>query len=70
VSVQDCRAAQSRDAKEFAAYFNEGNVQVMRAQLPAFACEELFTGLSGNDCTAPDADGPLQQCTGSIQPRS
>ena len=26
--LQDCRAAQSRDAKEFAAYFNEGNVQV------------------------------------------
>ena len=27
--IQDCRAAQSRDAKEFAAYFNEGNVQAM-----------------------------------------
>ena len=26
--LQDCREAQSRDAKEFAAYFNEGNVQV------------------------------------------
>ena len=28
LKLQDCREAQSRDAKEFAAYFNEGNVQV------------------------------------------
>ena len=28
VHVQDCRDAQSRDSKEFAAFFNEGNVQV------------------------------------------
>ncbi len=26
--MQDCRDAQSRDGKEFAAFFNEGNVQV------------------------------------------
>ena len=26
--MQDCRDAQSRDSKEFAAFFNEGNVQV------------------------------------------
>lgn len=68
LKVQDCRAAQSRDAKEFAAYFNEGNVQVMK--VPNIAFEELFMGLSGDCCSWPDTDGALQQCTGSVQPCS
>jgi hypothetical protein len=36
--MQDCRDAQARDAKEFAAYFNEGNVQVGQQLCSHHAC--------------------------------
>ncbi len=40
--MQDCKDAQSRDGKEFAAFFNEGNVQVSSHHATGVAQSDMY----------------------------